>query len=179
MAHVAKSPITVWFETLREVALLKTAQISMYLGAEHLTRTTAARRIVFYPTGGTFRYPEVDRRRNTAEPPLADSEEEMAAKIWAESLDHAWDIRSRLIQSLKQYTAEGGRGYRIDGNRTEWGTSPDSEQGEALTMTFRLVLPIERIADDEATIATVVETTQLRNPATGDATAGPTITITE
>jgi hypothetical protein len=179
MPHVEQSPITVWFNAIREIALLKTQSLPMYLGAEHLKKSTGPRRIVFFPTEGAFRYPEPDRRRNTTAPPLADDECEMSARIWAESLDHAWDIRSRLIQSLKQYTAEGGRGYRVDGNRTAWGQSPDSEQGEACTMTFRLVLPIERVADDEATIATVVESTQLRNPATGDATAGPTITITE
>lgn len=173
----AKSPITALVEAIADSSLIKGVGVAVYFGVAEMARTDADRRIVIYCAEGAYVFPELATRRNSAPPPLADVDQHMIAKVWAENHDEAWDIQRRFFQALYQNTKAGGPLYKH--GSPEWPTIADtSEQGEALTIRFRLQLPLERIAETTATITTVIETTAIENPATGDTTAGPTITIT-
>jgi hypothetical protein len=180
VAHVEKSPFTLFVEALRQVSYVKAARIPLHLGADKTPETSAPRRVVFVPVTGSFAFPQVARRTNTAAPPLADSDERIAAKIWAASLDDAWDIRRRLLQAIHNRTANGGYAYKLDGESTQWLPSEDTNtQGESCTVFFVLTLPIERVDETTAEAETVEQETALVNPDTAVEEAGPTITITE
>ena len=177
MPAVAKSPITLLVEALAELSVLKSVGIRLYAGMQHLAQATAPRRIVFYPTDGTYTYPLPASRVSSAAPPLAMNDQQVAAHLWAASLDDAWDMQQRLLQALATHTAAGGPLFLHD--KIQWSTDEDTSlQGVAATVFFRLQLPITRAAEGTATIVQVDESTRIVNPATGGEQAGPTITIT-
>lgn len=178
MPAVAKSPITTLCEALNDSPLLRLARVPVYLGRDKLGQASGPRRIVVYCAGGSYVPPELAQRRNSAPPPLADLDQSMVAKIWAEGHDEAWDIQRRFFQALYRNSGRGGPLYR-HGTADDDSEDDSSTQGEALTIRFRLVLPIERVDESEATIATVTNATYLVDPADSeDEQAGPTITIT-
>lgn len=177
MTHSPQSPLTTFAAAIAATSAIRSAGVRVFLGRQELVRTTAPRRIVFVPVAGTYKQPTQQRGINVAEYVLATVEQGMGARIWAQSIDDAWDIQQRLIQALNVYTSEGGYRFLLDG--PTWDTDADTgEQGEALTLAFRLILPVERPAESSVVIDTVIESTLIVNPATEDEEAGPTVTIT-
>lgn len=169
MAAAPKSPVTLFFEALRTAPTLK-GRVAVLFGREHLARTDKTRRIVLYQAGGMMGFPSAGPGRNTDRPPLARLDTAMVARVWADSHDDGWDIQRRLVQALKHVTAQGGALYRpgpVDDTSNEDG----SLQGEALVIHFNLDLPIEPVAELEATIEEVDIDTMV------GATVGPEIVI--
>lgn len=175
----AKSPITTLAEALNASPLLKGARpsVPVHFGRAKITETSGPRRIVVYCAGGTYVFPEVNRRITTEAPPLCDIDQNMIAKVWAENHDEAWDIQRRFFQALNRNTGRGGPLYKY-GDQPDDSDDDGGSQGEQLTIRFRLQLPIERVDETTVEVESVVETTKLVNPATEEETSGPTITIT-
>lgn len=178
MSNVPESPITAFVRELGDQSTLSSVGVDVRLGAAALLDTTSPRRqIVVYPAVGTYAPPDRERERHTADPVLASVDQGMVAAIWGESIDDAWDLQQRLFQALNTYVAAGG--YRFKHEGCLWDETPpdSSNQGEALTIRFRLLLPIQRPSETTVEVESAQSTTALVSPITGDATSGPTIDV--
>jgi hypothetical protein len=174
---VAQSPLTLFADALAARTEIHGGEIAVYLGREHLPRTTGARRIVVVPVDGDYVAPDRERVRHLTAPVIAVASQAVALRIWGESLDHAWEIHARLISALDGYVKAGG--YRFKHEGFAWDVDPDaSEQGEALTVRIRLLLPLTLWSEGTSTsVESVNATTAIVSPTTGADEPGPEIDV--
>lgn len=126
-----RSPLRTLAEALALTDALK-GKAKIFLGAANLPRQGAPGRIVIYPRRGPMTSAQYVGQQ-------LDVELEVAAQIWGEDIDHAWDLRARYLRALWEQGIAGGAFWQ--GVVEEWDEPQDTaEQGQALEVVVNVKL---------------------------------------
>ena len=136
--------------------------IRCYLGGEKLGQQDAPPRVVWVPTtddvrGAEVHYDDAVSAQASARP-LAQVEETIDAHIWGKDWDEAELLRDIVVNALRATVLAAARVVR--GSWPVQDGAAIAQLGRPYILTFQLLVPVQELQGDFATIRTVEETVE-------------------